>query len=317
MVDRFDPVAWVNDQWDRSTHGGWVRALSLNVMARERSRQMRFHFTSFNHAPPYDLTLIDMYRWLRAGLEECGHQVTYSSDAIDGSAINIIWEGFAPEAGADLASSGVDYGLIVTEFMDGYGFNFGTPMADEDNRRDPVYQARAEGFRRRQEGLASFGRFESSVAPLRDLAPASFVELGYSARSGHRPLKSRPLNFRLPEFDPASQAHSRCLSQRAHGPVRATASHRPAGRFDFGDQDQPLRKQDYRLGDAVTDTRRDGDHGKARRGAGLDATGNSAIGDRGRSARSERLCRLRVGPTALNSVGRRNSHSSAFERRGR
>ncbi len=179
---------------------------------------MRFHFTSFNHAPPYDLTLFDMYRWLRAGLEECGHQVTYSSDAIDGSAINIIWEGFAPEAGADLASSGVDYGLIVTEFMDGYGFNFGTPMADEDNRRDPVYQARAEGFRAAARGARFFwSMVESNVAPLRDLAPASFVELGYSDSLRPLAVQEPAVEF---SFTGILTPHRRrildALSRRAH-----------------------------------------------------------------------------------------------------
>jgi hypothetical protein len=151
---------------------------------------MRFHFCSCSCAgsgacgcpDPSQSTLLDMFAWLRAGLEELGHAVTFGRSP-DSAALNLFWEGFTPAAGAALAASGLCYGIIVTEFMDGAGFNKGTPRSASPDRRDEVYRGRWLGFRAAA-GCARFfwSMVESNVPALRLLAPASFVELGYSDR---------------------------------------------------------------------------------------------------------------------------------------
>jgi hypothetical protein len=95
--------------------------------------------------------------------------------------MNVLWEGFSPESGEALRVSGLRYGIIVTEFMDGSGFNKGTPRSSQADRRDETYRKRWLGF----EAAASRAHFfwsmvESNVPALRRRAPAAFVELGYS-----------------------------------------------------------------------------------------------------------------------------------------
>lgn len=142
---------------------------------------MHFHFTVFNHSPAGRSSLIDMFLWMRAGLEECGHRVTYSDVETDARALNVLWEFFTPESGAELARSGLRYGLIVTEFMDGFGFNLGSPQSSAADPRDAAYRARGEGFANAARGARFFWTMvESNVARLNAIAPASFVELGYS-----------------------------------------------------------------------------------------------------------------------------------------
>jgi hypothetical protein len=144
---------------------------------------MKFHFCTYNAIGAAKGTLLDMYLWLRAGLEDLGHEVTFSDDALSPSALNIVWEGFSRESGEELRTSGYEYGLIVTEFMDGSGFNKGTPQSNKLDRRDDAYRIRWEGF----QSAASRARFfwsmvESNVVGLRQQAPASFIELGFSDR---------------------------------------------------------------------------------------------------------------------------------------
>lgn len=145
---------------------------------------MHFHFSAFNHSPSGKETLLDMFLWLQAGLEETGHTVSFSSDTLDPAAMNVLWECFIPpESGVELAASGLNYGIVVTEFMDGQGFNRGTPSSEYADRRDDTYRARWQGF----EAAARSSKFfwslaESNLAPLRQRAPASFLELGYSDR---------------------------------------------------------------------------------------------------------------------------------------
>jgi hypothetical protein len=144
---------------------------------------MHFHFCTYNAIGAAKGTLLDMYLWLRAGLEDLGHEVTFSDDALSPSAFNIVWEGFSRETGEELRASDYEYGLIVTEFMDGSGFNKGTPQSNQVDRRDEAYRIRWEGF----QAAASRARFfwsmvESNVVGLRQHAPASFIELGFSER---------------------------------------------------------------------------------------------------------------------------------------
>jgi|HubBroStandDraft_6_1064221.scaffolds.fasta_scaffold699772_1 hypothetical protein len=144
---------------------------------------MHFHFCTYNAIGAAKGTLLDMYLWLRAGLEDLGHEVSFSEDALSPSALNIVWEGFSRETGEELRTSGYAYGLIVTEFMDGSGFNKGTPQSNQVDRRDDAYRIRWHGF----QAAASRARFfwsmvESNVIGLRQQAPASFIELGFSER---------------------------------------------------------------------------------------------------------------------------------------
>jgi hypothetical protein len=144
---------------------------------------MHFHFCTYNAIGAGKGTLLDMYLWLQAGLEDLGHEVTFSDEALSPSALNVIWEGFSRESGEELRISSFEYGLIVTEFMDGSGFNKGTPQSDRTDRRDEAYRLRWDGF----QSAASRARFfwsmvQSNVAGLRQQAPASFIELGYSDR---------------------------------------------------------------------------------------------------------------------------------------
>jgi hypothetical protein len=144
---------------------------------------MHFHFSTCTCPVSARGTLLDMFCWLQAGLEELAHQVTLSHDALCPSAMNVIWEGFSPETGEELRASGLRYGIIVTEFMDGEGFNKGTPQSRQVDRRDETYRRRWLGF----QAAASRAKFfwsmvESNVVALRDRAPSSFIELGYSDR---------------------------------------------------------------------------------------------------------------------------------------
>lgn len=144
---------------------------------------MRFHFCTYNAIGAGKGTLLDMYLWLRAGLEDLGHEVTFSDESLSSSALNVIWEGFSRESGEELRTSRYEYGLIVTEFMDGSGFNKGTPQSAKVDRRDDAYRIRWQGF----QSAASRARFfwsmvESNVGALRQHAPASFIELGFSER---------------------------------------------------------------------------------------------------------------------------------------
>jgi hypothetical protein len=144
---------------------------------------MHFHFSAYNALGTAKGTLLDMYFWLQAGLQDLGHEVTYSDDSRQPSALNVVWEGFSPESGEQLRTSDLRYGLIVTEFMDGMGFNKGTPQSDQADRKDEAYRRRWQGF----QSAASRARFfwsmvESNVAGLRQQTPASFIELGYSDR---------------------------------------------------------------------------------------------------------------------------------------
>jgi len=144
---------------------------------------MHFHFSAFNVLGWGKGTLLDMYLWLRAGLEDLGHEVTFSDVSLDPRALNVVWEGFSPDSGEELRASGLRYGVIVTEFMDGTGFNKGTPQSDQPDRRDESYRRRWDAF----QAAASKARFfwsmvESNVAGLRERAPASFIELGFSDR---------------------------------------------------------------------------------------------------------------------------------------
>jgi len=142
---------------------------------------MHFHFCTYNHVDKG--TLVDMFRWLRAGLEELGHEVTFSTDALSSTAVNVVWEAFSPESGAELSASGLKYGMIVTEFMDGTGFNKGTPQSDQVDRRDEAYSRRWLGFQAAASRASFFwSMVESNVGTLRHRAPASFIELGYSDR---------------------------------------------------------------------------------------------------------------------------------------
>jgi hypothetical protein len=152
---------------------------------------MHFHFCTCNcpsrktcHCPrPSERTLLDMFGWLQAGLEELGHKVTLSHDTLSPSAVNVLWEGFSPEAGEKLRASGLRYGIIVTEFMDGTGFNKGTPRSDQPDRRDETYRRRWLGFQAAASGARFFwSMVESNVVALRERGPSSFVELGYSDR---------------------------------------------------------------------------------------------------------------------------------------
>jgi hypothetical protein len=144
---------------------------------------MQFHFCAFNHLDAYKGTLLDMFRWLQAGLEELGHEVTFSNESFSPCAVNVVWEGFSPENGEELSNSGLEYGIIVTEFMDGSGFNKGTPQSDQADRRDAAYNQRWRGFQAAA-GRAKFfwSMVESNVDTLRQRTPASFIELGYSHR---------------------------------------------------------------------------------------------------------------------------------------
>ncbi|QJX01126.1 hypothetical protein [Frigoriglobus tundricola] len=137
-----------------------------------------------------------MFFWLRAGLEELGHEVTLSHDKLSPSAVNVVWEGFTPEAGAALRASGLRYGIIVTEFMDGTGFNKGTPRSDQPDRRDETYRKRWLGFEAAA-GRASFfwSMVESNLPALRARAPASFVELGFSERLVPAPGENPHIDF--------------------------------------------------------------------------------------------------------------------------
>jgi hypothetical protein len=144
---------------------------------------VRFHFSTYNHLEQFKGTLLDMFAWLEAGLRDLGHEVTFSDESLSPTALNVVWEGFTPESGEELRDSGMEYGLIVTEFIDGTGFNKGSPQSDQVDRRDEPYRKRWHGY----QAAASRARFfwsmvESNVDGLRRQAPASFIELGYSDR---------------------------------------------------------------------------------------------------------------------------------------
>jgi hypothetical protein len=144
---------------------------------------VHFHFCAYNCHELFRGTLLDMFLWLQAGLEEHGHEVTFSDDKLSPTATNVVWEGFSPENGAELSTSGLKYGIIVTEFMDGVGFNKGTPQSDELDRRDGAYRRRSQGFRAAASRASFFwSMVESNVVALREQAPSSFVELGFSDR---------------------------------------------------------------------------------------------------------------------------------------
>jgi hypothetical protein len=51
---------------------------------------MHFHFSTCNHLDAYKGTLLDMFGWLRAGLEELGHEVTFSNEAFSPFAVNVV-----------------------------------------------------------------------------------------------------------------------------------------------------------------------------------------------------------------------------------
>jgi hypothetical protein len=144
---------------------------------------VRFHFSAFNHSESGRQTLLDMYLWLQAGLEELGHHVSFSETELDPSAVNVVWECFMGGDGERLRDSGLRYGVIVTEFVDGGGFNFGNPMAVGPSRRDASYHRRWLGFNAAMDGAAfAWSMVESNVELLAHQRPAAFVELGYSSR---------------------------------------------------------------------------------------------------------------------------------------
>jgi len=133
---------------------------------------MDFNFYLGNHEYPGRDTLTDGMYCLAAGLAELGHRFTVSSDRLDPTRINIIWEFFTPEQGREIAASGAAYGLVTTEIPDGGGFN---------NRRDGPWERRWEGFQNAA-AKASFiwSLVEEAVPHYRPWAPSTFVELGFS-----------------------------------------------------------------------------------------------------------------------------------------
>jgi hypothetical protein len=179
---------------------------------------MRFHFCTYNAIGAAKGTLLDMYLWLRAGLEDLGHEVTFSDEALSPSASNVLWEGFSRESGEELRTSGYEYGLIVTEFMDGSGFNKGTPQSDHVDRRDDAYRIRWQGF----QSAASRARFfwsmvESNVPFLRQQAPASFIELGFSERLIPAGTEEPTIDFSFTGIlTPHRQRILEALEKRAH-----------------------------------------------------------------------------------------------------
>ena len=222
---------------------------------------MHFHFCTYNAIGAGKGTLLDMYLWLQAGLEDLGHKVTFSDETLSPSALNVIWEGFSRESGEELRTSNFEYGLIVTEFMDGSGFNKGTPQSEKSDRRDEAYRIRWDGF----QSAASRARFfwsmvESNVAGLRQQGPASFIELGYSDRLVPPETEEPTIDFSFTGIiTPHRQRILESLEKRAQVVWHRCASSACRTRQTVSlDSRQSLAEQDHRLADAVADARRKG-----------------------------------------------------------
>ena len=133
-----------------------------------------FHFCTANHHEVGRSTLTDMAAWFEAGLLELGHRVTFSAKGVEKAAINLFWEYFEPGMAAELARSGVEYGIIATEIPDGQGFNW---------RQEPEWTTRFNVFVE----VAQRARFiwtlvESTVPFYSRFCPTAYIELGFSSR---------------------------------------------------------------------------------------------------------------------------------------
>jgi hypothetical protein len=132
-----------------------------------------FNFCSVNHDDIGKSTLFDMFEWLRVGLTEAGHLVTYSERNFEYKAINLIWENFNDFIVPQLAiNTNYRWGIIATELPTEYTFNY---------RTEPEWINRFNNFYK----VAPYADFiwtmiEDSVKFYSNFAPTKFVELGFS-----------------------------------------------------------------------------------------------------------------------------------------
>lgn len=132
----------------------------------------RFNIYTGNHIPSARISIEDHIVWVKSGLEALGHTVTVSDRDISKSAMNILFEYFAPPFAEVMRSSGVEYIIIMTEFADGSGFN---------GRRDESWVVRWREFWRAAHGArAIWTLFEGNERAMEFPAPASYLELGFT-----------------------------------------------------------------------------------------------------------------------------------------
>jgi hypothetical protein len=135
---------------------------------------MWFHICAANHNETGRSSLVDQMDWVTAGLIDAGHEVTFSENSIEPSAINLFWECFCPGVGRKIIESGVTYGIVATEIPDGEGFNW---------RDELHWHTRYRSFFEAAEG-ASFiwALVESAVPFYSQFGPSAYLELGFSKR---------------------------------------------------------------------------------------------------------------------------------------
>lgn len=132
----------------------------------------RFNIYTGNHIPSARISIEDHIVWIKSGLEALGHAVTVSDRDISKSAMNIIFEYFAPPFAEVMRNSGVEYIIVMTEFADGSGFN---------GRRDESWVVRWREFWRAAHGArAIWTLFEGNERAMEFPAPASYLELGFT-----------------------------------------------------------------------------------------------------------------------------------------
>ena len=145
---------------------------------------MHVNLCLFNHDAGGRATLQDQVAWVTAGLEECGHTVSYSETQVLSDALNLFWESFPPVMSRWLADNRIPFGIVATEVPDGAGFN---------NRRDPDWAVRWDGFRQ----AARAARFiwcllEDATSAYAQLAPTAYLELGFTERLVPREPRPTP-----------------------------------------------------------------------------------------------------------------------------
>jgi hypothetical protein len=133
---------------------------------------MWFHLYLGNHdAIAGRDSLYDMVEWLVAGLTELKHRVTVG-DTIAPRAMNIVWDNFRPGDEQLIANRDFRFGLIATEIPTDQTFNW---------RDEAPWPERRRAF----ETIAPYAQFiwstvEGPVSQYRRLAPAGYLELGFS-----------------------------------------------------------------------------------------------------------------------------------------
>jgi hypothetical protein len=83
-----------------------------------------FHIYLGNHDSVGKRTLFDIIDYVTLGLTHFNHTVTKSSTNVSEHSMNLLFENFRVGQGQALLECGVEFGIIATEYYDGYRLNF-------------------------------------------------------------------------------------------------------------------------------------------------------------------------------------------------